>query len=909
MVRLQSVNPVQKLLRKILLFETGHPWICLFIALVLTALSLLFTVRNLEFQTSQKDLISRHNRLIALDEVADQFSDLDTFVVAIENRDTSRSLAFLKTLAPLLEADHAHYQHVFYRVDPERFKPWALLYLDKKDLLDLRDKLQEHHTFMVNLAQRPSLTNFFRQINHEMASRMVGELFTGFLTEGSKDHAEPVDLTFLIRTLTEMRAWLDGEASFHSPWGSFFSGGSWGDDPEEGYFWTENKRYLLVLVTPRKEGNRFADAQDALTALRTTIAQVQERFPDIQAGVTGQEALNEDEMGAALKDMSLATAISLVGLTVLLVLFWRGFRRPLLEMTELIVALSLTFGLTTLFIGHLNILSVTFAPLLLGLGIDYGIHWFARYQEEEQRRRGPKKEAIETTMVRLGPGILLAGLTAALSFFPLVLTGFKGLAELGIICSMGMVITTLTTLCLLPALTMIFDRSRAVSPDGLSGTSVKPFFVLTNPRAMVILIFAAVGLGLSSWGAQHVRFDLNMLRLQSQKAESVVWEKKLIADSERSSLSGAILTHSLDEVREKTKALEALPSVSEVQSVESLLPENQEEKIAFLRRLQPILAGVHSFEGREDHVDPGELDDVFGKIRFKMMDSSETEWGANKPLEIQMLQVRRLIDQLRERFRTTDRSRLVGALHNFERALLTDLNDKLRTLRTNMTGSPMQIQDLPKPLRQRFTGKGRLYLIRVFPAHDVWEPANLERFVQDLRSVDPDAVGDPVTLYTFTKAFRDACLDAAVYAVIFIVLLLLLTFRNVVHAALAMVPLVVGTLWTMGLMRALDVDFNLANSIFLPLVVGAGVEYGIIILQRLRQNESDVVLPFSTAKGIVLAGLTTTIGFGSLRISNHHGIQSLGLLAMVGSISILAAAVFFLPALLQILRHFPKDRG
>jgi hopanoid biosynthesis associated RND transporter like protein HpnN len=894
-----------------LIIETAYPRLTIFTALALAAISILYTVSNLDFHTSQKALISPENRLMQLSEMTDKFHDLDSFVVAIRNRDKDRSLGFLHALVPYLEADDEHHLHVFYRVDPKPFRPWALLYLDKEDLATLRENLQEHQSFIENLVRSPGLASFFREINREMATKMVGELFTGFLDEDeSKDDEEPLDLDFLIRVLQRMVQWLDGDTDFTSPWGSFFSEDSWEDEDQRGYFWTKNEHYLLLFVTPRKISKSFVNAQQSLISLRQTIGEVKADFPDIEVGVTGQEALDEDEMGVALHDMSLATIISLIGLTVLLVLFWRGLRRPVLEIIELLIALSWTFGLTTLFIGHLNILSVIFAPLLLGLGIDYGIHWFARYQEEESSSGLSKREAIQETMVKLGPGILLAGLTAVLSFFPLVLTGFRGLVELGMITSMGMVMTLVTTLCVLPPLTLLFDKTSSRAGKPASPPRAQYLLKLTNRGAAAILIPAVIGLALSLWAAGKVTFDLNLLRLQSKSAESVIWEKKLIRSSERSSIYGAVLARSLEEVQEKTMALESLPTVSEVQSVRTLLPKDQEDKINFLRKMKPFLAGVTSLDAAGEPADLTELDDVFGKIRFKMVDSSEPQWGASKPLEEQMIQVRDLIDQLRERFHAMDRSRLDHALHTFEGALIGDLNDKLDILRTNVNTAPMQIGDLPKPLLERFVSEDHLYLVRVFPAHDIWEPELLGSFVDDLRSVDPNVVGDPVTLYIFTQAFRDACIKAAIYAGIFIFVLLLVTFRNLVYTLMAMMPLLAGTVWTLGLMRCFGVNLNLANSLFLPLVVGAGVEYGIIMVQRwLEQaghDRHETVLPFSTAKGIILAGLTTTVGFGSMIISNHEGIHSLGVLAMIGSLSILAAAVLFLPSLIQVLTNFRK---
>jgi predicted RND superfamily exporter protein len=253
-----------------------------------------------------------------------------------------------------------------------------------------------------------------------------------------------------------------------------------------------------------------------------------------------------------------------------------------------------------------------------------------------------------------------------------------------------------------------------------------------------------------------------------------------------------------------------------------------------------------------------------------------------------------------------EKLRLLHGLQTFEAALIGDLKDKLDLLRANINAPPMGIDDLPKTLLQRFVGKKGLYLIRVFPSQNIWEPEFLGKFVHDLTAADPEAIGDPVTLYVFTKAFRDACIVAALYAAVFIFLLLWLTFRSILSTFLAMMPLVLGTVWTFGVMHGFGVDLNLANSIFLPLVVGAGVEYGIIIVQRWRHREAGMILPSSTGQGVILAGLTTTVGFGSLTLSSHRGLYSLGLLTMVGSLVILAAAVLVLPALLQLITG-PKE--
>jgi hopanoid biosynthesis associated RND transporter like protein HpnN len=898
-----KLNPIERVLRGVTLVQARRPVWVLALALGLAAVSILYTFRNLEFQTGQLDLISPDNLLKQNMERLGGFSALDTFIVVIESRDEQRSLQFLHGLVPLLEADPYHYRQVFYRVNPEAFRPWALLYLGPDQLRDLQEGIQEHLSLIRDLARSPDLVRFFRAVNLEMTSAMVGELFTGFLDEPREERPkEPLDLSFLARTLEEMEQWLDGDRSLASPWEPLLMQGQGRSLSEEGYFWTEDRQYLLIFVTPnRKEG--FTETLHALAALREKIARLQKEFSDIQAGVTGIEALNQDEMGVAFEDMGVATLISLVGLALLLMLFWRGWRLPLLEMIELSVGLSCTFGLTTLFIGHLNILSITFAPLLLGLSIDYGIHFLARYQEEARQPGVSKEEAVQAVMLKVGPGILLAGVTAALSFFPLVFTGFKGLAELGMITSMGMITSTVTTLCLLPVLTILFGGAVGRRNPAVPAPGARLGF--GRSRAWMILVPGGAALALSLWAAPRVSFDLNLLGLQSREAESVVWEKRLLEGSKKSSMAAALLVDSLDAVRPKMEVLEGLPTVSEAQSILSFLPRDQEQKIRILREISPLVAGIEPLSAPDRDIDLSGLDEVLGQIRFKMTERTGSDVRLSEPLQNQMERVRESIDSLRQRFRSMPPG-LIGSLEEFERALMRDLGEKLELVRTNARAAPMRISDLPEPLVQRFvSGDGR-YLIRIFPAVDIYNRDLLGSFVGEVVAVAPEAAGEPVSWFFFTKAFRDACIGAAVYAVGFILVVLLLTFRDLGTALLVVTPLVIGTAWTFGLMALLDIDLNLANTVFLPLVVGAGVEYGIIIMRRRLEEEGGaetVALPWSTLKGVALAGLTTAVGFGSLTISSHQGIYSLGLLAAVGSLSILAAAVLFLPAILQVTQR------
>jgi uncharacterized protein len=237
--------------------------------------------------------------------------------------------------------------------------------------------------------------------------------------------------------------------------------------------------------------------------------------------------------------------------------------------------------------------------------------------------------------------------------------------------------------------------------------------------------------------------------------------------------------------------------------------------------------------------------------------------------------------------------------------LRSDLADKLALLQRNLEAQPVMIQDLPRELQARYVGKTGKFRLFVFPTEDVWEPQPLARFVRDLQTVDADAIGAPVTNFEYMETIKEGYSKASLYAMSGIVFLTFLMFRGALSTILALVPLVVGSVWTLGMMVLFGVQFNMANLLFLPLIIGIGIDNGVHIVHSFRatgkyEGES-VPLARSTAKAITLAALTTIVGFGSLMISSHRGIHSLGLLVALGVGSVLVASLTTLPSLLAIL--------
>ncbi len=876
-------------------------WPIIAVGVLAAVLGLYYAFTNLAFLTSRTALIGKSPRLARQEAKFQQEfgSHTDSMVVVVKSDDRGRAIEFARALAGELKKYPREFPELFFRVDPEKFKKWALLYLEPEELGQLHKQLYDHRREMAALAADPGLVRFFTTVNEEITRAMLGEIFTPFLKE-KEEPAKIPDLGLLDATLKQLYLSLAEGRPYRTPFASLFPG-DLGDLSEAGYFFTGRKQYLLFLITPISDGYELST--QVLRLLRQVVGEVKERFPGLEVGVTGSEPLEDDEMAGATQDITLATWLSLLSQVLLMVLFFRGLKRPLVEAGVLVFGLCWTLGAITLLVGHLNLLSIIFAPLMLGLTIDYGIHWYCRLEEEQGEGRCTAN-TLACTFKQASPGIFYAALAALASFVPLMFTGFRGLAELGGILPVGELLMTLATLVLLPALVAVTERCRPAPLEEECPGHPRPFLTLQGRRPHLIAALGIFLTGLAAISLLHVPFDLNPLHLQNPKAEAVVWEMKLLKGSHFSTTYGALMCPNLAELKAKVAALKELPTVSKVESILSFLPEEVPAKQHLIGDLAPLVKAVRFAAPAPGGVNPQELGEVLGRIRFKLSQAMEQGWKPeDKPTQAQLDEVNSHLGRLLSLLAAAD-PQTVSRLKAFQQDFLTDLKDKWDLLRANVRSylHPPGIEDLPPEAKKRFISPSGVFLAQAFPSEDIWDPKYLHRFVHDLQRVDPDTGGDPVLLDTFTLAFRNSCLLAAGLALLAVTGILVALFRSLRLALLALVPLWIGTALTLTVMGVVGLSFNQANVLFLPLILGEGVEFGIIILVRWQMEEAAraLTLPRATAKGVLLAALTTTVGFGSLMVSSHRGTFSLGLLAAVGSLCVLLASLVFLPAFLRL---------
>jgi predicted RND superfamily exporter protein len=605
-------NTLSRRIKVFLKAIEGCAWPIIAVSVLLAGLAVFYTVHSLTISTSRNDLVAGNKHLLKLTHQMDRaFGGRDGLVVVVENRGNEATIKFADALAAELRGYPKQFTDLYYRVNPERFRRSALLYLDTHDLLKLKDNLAGQKNLLSGLAADPDLMTFYKLVDEQMTRSMIGNLFTGFLT--AEKGPEQPNLDLLNASLKELRLSLEGNHPYVSPLNALYPK-ELNDVSQEGYFFTRNNKFLLFMVTGQP--GDFHTIHNEVELLRKALARVKRRFPGIQAGVTGPDALQSDEMSGAMMSVTLATWLSLVGQLVLLIVFLRSLKRTLVEGMAMVIGLCWTFGLVTLAVGHLNILSLVFAPLLLGLTIDYGIHWFCRL-EEELAGRGCSSEALECTFRRSAPGIIYAGRAAILSFLPLAFVNFKGLAELGLIMVMGVVAMLVASLLLIPALVMVTEGCDPAKIPGDCPAVPSPFLELHWTHYHLIMALGVLITVLGGVCLLRVHFDLNPLHLQNPQTESVVWENRLLEGANASSY-GALLIPTLKELEAKGEAFAKLSTVSHVESVLSFLPARVGEKRRILTGMEGVLNSVNFAAAGTRPANPGELAAILGRIDFKV---------------------------------------------------------------------------------------------------------------------------------------------------------------------------------------------------------------------------------------------------------------------------------------------------
>jgi hypothetical protein len=862
------------------------PQVALFVACVA------YTVLFLKADMNRDNLVGPnqkyHQNYLAFQK---EFPQPDDLVVVVESGNAEKNRQFVERIAAKMQAETNLFRDVFYQQNLAMMGDKALQFASETNLVEMRDTLRAARPFIEKFTQTTNLVSLFEQINQ------------AFRTAKDEDNAENRSLVKSLPALGRIVSQADD--AVQRP----------GEPPSPNVttLLDSSEEAMLSSYLTFAHGRIFvvtchAPNEDmtgkVVDRLRQLVKATRDEVPGVNVGITGEPVLDYDEMTQSQKDTTLASVVAMVLCALIFIYGYNETGRPVKATLCLVVGLGYTLAFTTLTVGHLNILTITFVPMLIGLAIDYAVHLITRYEEELHHGK-TEQEAITKAMVFTGQGIFTGALTTAGAFLAMYFTNFQGIKEMGIICGGGLLVCLVPMMTMLPVM-LLRGRQNVIDHNIHEDDRRARIENIWLQRPVVVTIVIACLCAAALFEGRKMYFDYNLIKMQSPSLSSVVFEQTLLDSADKSLLYGAVLADSLTNAVAMQEKIEQLPvmAATEPPFYRDFLYPDQGEKRRLIGEVKSEVAGL---KFKAPDLQPVDLQDLSTTLFYTScyVRLAAQSAGTNEPvLAAQLDSLAQSITDFRKFILGAGPRRqaeFAAQLAHFQQALLADLRDTFQLLQQQDDTAPPRVEDLPPALLHRFVGVNGKFLIQVYPKQDVWQRAPQERFVSELRTVDPNVTGTPVQLYEYETLLKNSYEQAAWYSLAAIALMVLFHFRSFSAVILALIPVGIGTLWLAGLMGWFGVPVNLANIMTLPLVIGIGVTNGIHILNRYAEEGTPGILSRSTGKAVLVSGLTAIAGFGSLILAQHRGIRSLGIIMSVGIATCMIAGLTFLPALLNLI--------
>jgi hopanoid biosynthesis associated RND transporter like protein HpnN len=739
------------------------------------------------------------------------------------------------------------------------FRREGLLFLPVKDVESRMDQLIEAQPFLGALAQDPSLRG------------LAGTLQLMTRGGGAAEMAAPLGAL-----AGAMERAASGEPD-HFSWSALFSGAPASQQ--------EKRRFLQVKpVLDFSALEPGADASEALRATAKSIGLTTENGFNLR--LTGDVPLQDEEFATLSEDAALHNG--LMGLAVLFIL-WRALRWGRLIVAvavNMLVGLVLTAAAGLFLVQALNPISIAFAILFVGIGVDFGIQFTVRYREERFHDDN-LLPALDAAGKKASLPLALAAAATAAGFYAFMPTDYRGVSELGLIAGTGMILAFCTSVTLLPALLSLFRPPAEKAPVGYAFLAPVDRFQTRHRRAIVV---AAVGLALLGTPLlTRLRFDFNPLHLRSAKVESMATLLDLMQDPRMSPNIIEILSPSLAAADALAARLRTLPEVESVNGLTDFIPEDQAPKLAAIHEARGLIGpSLTPAKAPKDATDAEDAQALAAAGATLIQSAGDNPALAR--IGAAMTQLAEAPEAARLRANKT----LIAPM----RALLADTLLALQA-------APVTLADLPADLKSDWLAADGRARLEVAPRGDKNDNDNLRRFTAAVRKIAPDASGAAVSILESGDTVVRAFVQAGIMALVSISLLLYLALRRVGDVALTLAPLLLAGFYTMEICVLIDLPLNFANIIALPLLLGLGVAFKIYYVMAWRAGSAEL-LQTSLTRAIFFSAMTTATAFGSLWSSNHPGTSSMGKLLALSLATTLCAAVFFQPALMGPPRK-PKN--
>ncbi len=842
----------------------------------LVALALAYTIVAFDITTDTGDLISPKVAWRQNDTAVEKaFPGLqDAILVVVDGQTPELAEAGAARLADALTADHQHFQ-VVKRPDGNAFlASEGLMFASLAEVKDTTQRLIDAQPLLGALAADPSLRG---------VATAIDTAATGAATDG--DAAATARLEQPLAQLAQaIDARLAGKTAWFS-WQRLFSG-------SKGQLAPPTRR--LVLAQPHLDFTDLQPGSAAEAALQGHIAALHlDAAHGLKTGITGEVMLADEEFGTIRDNIGMVGLLMVAAMVATLWLATRSARMVGAILLTVFAGLIITLALGLLAIGRLNLISVAFIPLFVGLGVDFGIQVGVRFNAERREDAEPLG-ALERTAMAIGEPLLMAAAAIFLALGAFLPTDYIGIAELGVIAGVGMIIALVLNVTMLPALLVKLNPAVPTQPVGWAGAAPVDRWLGRNRRA--VLASFALAMVLSIAGLHWVKFDFNPLHLRDPHTPGMLALADLMRDPDRTPNTITVMTADLASADRMAQRLSRLPEVAQATTLSSFLPDDQPAKLALIQDagllLDPAINPFDLPQPVDDRSTQAELGKAVAALRDLAVKRPGALGTAAAHLATSFARLSAASPQQREQVATI---------------LVEPLTVSLNAIRASMQAGEVSRDTLPPEMAADWVARDGKALVQVTPSGDSMDNAVLEHFTAAVRKVAPEATGLPVSTQEAARTVARAFIDAGVLALMLVSLLLYAVLRSVREVAFTLAPVVLSGFLTLGTCVVIGQPLNFANIIAFPLLFGVGVAFHIYFVMAWRSGVSDL-LQSSLARAVVCSALATGSAFGALWFSHHPGTASMGLILMISLIWTLVCALIFEPALLGPVEHAPAGK-
>ncbi|MCX7725275.1 MAG: MMPL family transporter [Chitinispirillaceae bacterium] len=708
------------------------------------------------------------------------------------------------------------------------------------------------------------------------------------------------------------------------------------------YLISPDNSMLLVMVQPAVSMDQFEDAMFLGYRIDDTLSFIQQKYPHLNIGRSGAMMIQIDENNALVKDFGWSSLFSLLLILILLVGSFRNWKYPFFSVVVLTVGIIWTTGFIAIVYHYLSMISAAFAIILIGLGIDFGIHLMSGFRDGREQGKS-LEESIYYMYNRVGAGIITGAFTTAIVFYILIFTKFKAFFELGTVIGSGILITLFAFLILLPAF-IVWNNKEQKTKEGNIPISIlyskaknklasffsrriftilsEPFqfkflsasgkFTSRLPIAITIIIISSILVFLSIVNIKKIEFEYDMMKLEPVGLPSVICQDKILEKFEISPDFAMVRAKDLNECRKLVEEFKRVGNktglIGKIDAITEFLPEEEEQKRNiplienFKRKIDTLkISNVFTKEEtkklleefnrlHQNIVEIGELSVMSSGEKNKIVAKCDQIVGKSD----EESKILKLIDNIKA---TPNKEELLG---RFQYLTGREMKEKLLA----MTSTEVVTMDnLPINIKSRYTNDNSTsLLINVYPKNYIWEERQLRKFNEATQKITDRITGLPILTMLMIDMMKEKGIIAIILGTIGIIFFLIIDFKSVKYTILALIPLATGTIWMIGLMALFKIKFSLVNFMAIPLIIGIGIDDGVHILHRYiieGKNSIPVVIKY-TGRAIILTSLTTMIGFGSMGLASHRGIASMGVVLFMGVGTCFIASAYLLPAILAI---------